>query len=100
MHGRVPLQAAAQFFQAGQLRQRQDTELGQGDILGRHAMSLAHDKAVTPRPGGISGIVAHLVEVKGGDDIGCRERAAEVMGLAGAHHVHDQVAHLRRQAAQ
>ena len=43
----------------------------------------------------VGGVNLHLVEIKGGDDVGCAQRAARMPRLTAMHHTNDVAAHLR-----
>ena len=62
---------------------------GQGGVLRRADVTLAHDKAVAVFPLGVFWVDVHLTEVAGGDELGDGQRAAGVAGLRLVYHVDD-----------
>ena len=75
---------------------REEALEGEDGVEGRAGMALRADQFVAVSPGGVLGVVVHLVEVECSHQIGCREGAAEVVRLIGAHHAHNVQTHLRR----
>ena len=62
---------------------------GEGGVLRRADVALAHDEAVAVGPPGLGGVDVHLAEVAGGYEFRDGEAAARVAGLGLVNHVND-----------
>ena len=92
----MPLQVAAQTAQHHQVFGGEIARFGQGHVQGRGRMPLAEDKAVPPFPGGIGRIMAHLVEIEGGNHVDGRQRTAGMPRLGLVERLDDGDAQLPR----
>ncbi len=90
----MALEHAAQLLQSGQVLHGNDAQLGQGCILCRDRVPLAHHETISTVPPGIGWIITHFVEIQGGDQFHDGQRAAKMMGLVRPHHPDDVVAQL------
>ena len=61
---------------------------GEGGVLRRADVALAHDEAVAVGPLGLGGVDVHLAEIAGGDEFCDGEAAARVAGLSLVNHVY------------
>ena len=68
----VPLEAAAELAQGGQLLPGEITQAGQDGIERRGAVALGEDEAVPVGPAEIAGPGAHLGKEQGHQDVGGR----------------------------
>ena len=90
----MALQDAAELAQGGELLPGEITQAGEHGIEGRGAVALGEDEAVPVGPAGIAGPDAHLGEEQGHQDVGGRQRPAQVPGAGAMKHLNDVQAHL------
>ena len=95
-YGRVALQAGAHLAEAAQLTGREITGTGEDGIVHRGHVTGAQDEHVLSLaiacPGG--GILVHLVEIQGGEDVRAAHGTARMSALCHAHHAQDIPAYL------
>ena len=69
-------------------------QAGQDGVIGRGPVALGEDEAVPVEPAGVAGLGAHLAKKERHQDIGGRQRAAQVAGTGPEQHFHDVEANL------
>ena len=99
-HVGVALEAGAELLEGEELVGGEHAVHGQAHVLGGHGVAFAQHHAIAVGVAGLAGHVVHLVEVEHGEQLDDGERAAEVVGLAHAHHAHERDADLPGTARQ
>ena len=90
----MTLQDAAELAQGQELFPGKIAQAGQDGVIGRGPVTLGQDKPVPVEPAGVAGLGAHLAEKERHQDIGGRQRAAQVAGTGPEQHFHDVEANL------
>ena len=90
----MTLQDAAELAQGQELFPGEIAQTGQDGVIGRGPVPLGQDKPVPVEPAWVAGFGAHLAEKERHQDIGGRQRAAQVAGTGPEQHFHDVEANL------
>ena len=90
----MTLQDAAELAQAHELFPGKIPQAGQDGIISRGSVTLGQDEPVPVEPAGVAGVSAHLAEKERHQNIGGRQRAAQVAGTGPKQHFHDVEANL------